>query len=120
MLIKAVAVCFFVVLIACGPSKKAKHQQMIADAAYDSTVGSEAITKSDCFTCHTISEKLIGPSFIDIAVKYEPTDANITKLTDKIINGGFGPWGNTPMTPHPRLSKAAAEAMVKYILLLKK
>jgi cytochrome c len=34
--------------------------------------------------------------------------------------GGSGVWGQVPMTPHPNLSVADAEQMVKYILLLKK
>ncbi len=41
-------------------------------------------------------------------------------LAAKIIKGGSGVWGQVPMTPHPNLSVADAEQMVKYILLLKK
>jgi cytochrome c len=67
-----------------------------------------------------VSEKLTGPSYKDVAAKYENTDANITLLAEKIIKGGQGVWGPIPMTPHAALSEADAKQMVKYILLLKK
>jgi cytochrome c len=76
--------------------------------------------KSDCATCHKLDEKLVGPSFRDIANKYPNDDATITMLAGKVINGGAGNWGQVPMTPHPQLSQDDAKTIVKYILLLKK
>lgn len=74
--------------------------------------------KSDCATCHKLDEKLVGPSFREIAAKY--TESDVDMLADKVINGGAGNWGQVPMTPHPQLSKDDAKTIVKYILLLKK
>lgn len=82
--------------------------------------GLELVAKSDCLTCHKISEKLTGPAYKEVAAKYENTDANITMLATKIIKGGQGVWGTIPMTPHAQLSEADAKQMVKYILLLRK
>ena len=82
--------------------------------------GLELIAKSDCLTCHKVSEKLIGPAYRDVAAKYEHTDENITMLAGKVIKGGQGVWSAIPMTPHPQLSEADAKQMVKYVLLLKK
>jgi len=81
--------------------------------------GLELIAKSDCLTCHKVSEKLTGPAYRDVANKYENTDENITMLAGKIINGGQGVWGTIPMTPHAQLSEADAKQMAKYILLLR-
>ena len=76
--------------------------------------------KSDCATCHKINEKLIGPAFKDIAIKYAgASEATIDTLAGKVINGGAGNWGTIPMTPHPALSKEDARTVVKYVLLLK-
>jgi cytochrome c len=74
--------------------------------------------KSDCATCHKLDEKLVGPSFREIAAKY--TEKDIDMLAGKVINGGAGNWGQVPMTPHPQLSQDDAKTIVKYILLLKK
>lgn len=81
--------------------------------------GLELIAKSDCLTCHKVSEKLIGPAYKDVAAKYENTEENITMLAGKIIKGGQGVWGQIPMTAHPQLAESDAKQMVKYILLLK-
>jgi cytochrome c len=85
----------------------------------DYNAGLDLVTKSDCFTCHKFNEKLVGPSYKDVANKYPNTPENISLLGDKIINGGQNVWGTVPMTAHPTITKADAEKMVKYILLLK-
>ena len=86
----------------------------------DYVKGLELIGKSDCLTCHKVREKLIGPSYQDVANKYESNDENIAMLAGKIIKGGKGVWGEVPMTPHPAVSEDDAKQMVKYVLLLKK
>jgi cytochrome c len=83
--------------------------------------GLALVGKSDCLTCHKIDDKLMGPSYREIASKYAdaPNDV-VTALAGKIIAGGVGNWGNVPMTPHPSLSQEDAETMVRYILTLNK
>lgn len=83
------------------------------------TKGLALVGKSHCLTCHKIDDKLIGPSYKEIANKYAgaPNDA-ITALARTIIKGGSGNWGNVPMTPHPGISQEDAETMVRYILTL--
>jgi len=81
--------------------------------------GLALVAKSNCLTCHKIDEKLIGPAYKDVANKYAGSDTAVTHLAHKIIAGGSGVWGSVAMTPHPDLSEADAEQMVKYILLLK-
>ena len=82
--------------------------------------GLEIEAKNDCATCHKLNEKLVGPSFKEIANKYAGADATkIDSLAGKVISGGSGVWGQIPMTPHPALSKEDAVTVVKYVLLLK-
>jgi cytochrome c len=83
--------------------------------------GLSLIAKSDCLTCHKVDEPLTGPTYRDVANKYaNMPDTIVSHLAGKIITGGKGVWGEISMTPHPALSKEDAEAMVRYILLLKK
>jgi cytochrome c len=82
--------------------------------------GLALVAGSDCLTCHKTSEKNIGPAYKDVAAKYENTEANIKMLAAKVIKGGSGNWGAIPMSPHPQLKQEDVEAMVKYVLLLKK
>jgi len=81
--------------------------------------GLALIAANDCLTCHKVDEKVTGPAYRDVANKYDNTDANVKMLANKVIKGGSGNWGTVPMTPHPALSEADAEQMVKYVLLLR-
>lgn len=91
-----------------------------AEAAAPKKDGKALINGSDCRTCHKDDSKLIGPAYQDVAKKYENNAANVKMLTEKIINGGQGNWGEIPMAGHPNLSQDDAAAMVDYILSMKK
>ena len=84
------------------------------------TAGGKLISASDCLTCHKVDTKVIGPAYAAVAAKYPATDATIDSLANKVIKGGSGVWGATPMTGHPAISVDDAKTMVKYILTLKK
>jgi cytochrome c len=88
-----------------------------ADA--DKQKGLELIAQSDCLTCHKVDEKLVGPSYREIANKYVADDQTKALLAEKVIKGGSGVWGQIPMTPHPAVSEEDAKTMVTYILSLK-
>lgn len=77
----------------------------------------ELIAGADCLSCHKVRDKLIGPSYEEIAKKYTSKDTDT--LVSKIIKGGSGHFGTVPMTAHPTLSEADAKEMVKYILSIK-
>jgi len=124
----AVALTF----IACGgagtENKEEKKEEGKEAAAAEAPVlsdnpdyqkGLALIAASDCLTCHKVDEKIIGPTYRDVANKYENTEANVKMLAEKVIKGGSGVWGDIAMTPHPAVTPEDAEQMVKYILLLK-
>jgi cytochrome c len=126
--VKKISIALFVLLLAgaCGSGGDQKEAAP-APASFGSSLSSnpdyqkglELIAKSDCLTCHKVGEKLIGPSYKEVAAKYESNEENIDLLAGKIIKGGQGVWGQIPMTAHPQISEADAKQMVKYILLLK-
>ena len=114
------------VLIACnsGGSKDEKKETTteVADVSQnpDYQKGLDILAKNDCLTCHKVDEALTGPAYRDIANKYAGLDTAVAYLSEKVMKGGSGVWGSVMMIPHPGISQADAEAMVKYILLLKK
>jgi len=116
-------------LQSCGGSsesdKKAEAEKTEAvndvSSNPDYEKGLALISKSGCLTCHKVDETLIGPPYRKVAEKYAGMpDTIVAHLAGKIITGGKGVWGEVPMTPHPAISQSDAEAMVKYVLLLKK
>jgi cytochrome c len=90
----------------------------VYQAGGSSLKGKALMDNSDCNACHSVDNKIVGPSFKDIAKKYKGDKAAVAKLSDKIIKGGAGNWGEIPMAPHPQISTADAGEMVKYILSL--
>ncbi len=91
--------------------KKESADDMIAQ-------GQALVDGSDCKTCHHPTNKIIGPSHMDVAKKYDFTQANVTLLAGKIISGGSGVWGEIPMSPHGDITKSDAEKMAMYVLSL--
>jgi cytochrome c len=81
--------------------------------------GSRLIAGSDCLTCHRIEEKSVGPSYQQIANRYEFNEGNIENLAHRIIKGGTGLWGQTVMTPHTTITELQAQEMARYILSLR-
>ena len=99
------------------PGVKAKATENTDNA--DIKKGELLISKSDCFACHKVQDKLLGPSYKDVANKYDNTKATIDYLVNKVKTGGSGVWGAVPMSPHPALSDDDARAMISYVLSLK-
>ncbi len=85
----------------------------------DADRGLELIAQSDCLTCHKVEDRVVGPSYREVAQKYPVDDSTINYLASKIIHGGAGVWGQVPMTPHPQISQEDAATMAKYVLSLK-
>ena len=112
-------------LAACGGSSSDTADSSTTTAAPVTeapakTGGELLIAKSDCIGCHQKENKIIGPSYLDIAAKYPSTEENINLLASKIIKGGKGVWGTVPMTPHTKITEDDAKQMAAYILSLKK
>jgi cytochrome c len=109
-------------LTSCGGSSSSEEKPKTVDITEDPVYkrGVEIVAGNDCFTCHKIDEKNIGPAWRDVAAKYAGQDTAVKYLAHKIINGGSGVWGQVPMAAHPTLSQDDAETLAKYVLMLKK
>lgn len=90
------------------------HQSADANALFSN--GKKLIEASDCKACHSVDKKSIGPAYREVSAKYKSDNSAVEKLTRKVISGGGGVWGETPMAAHPQLSATDASEMVKYIL----
>ena len=82
------------------------------------SLGETLIAGSDCSACHTTDGAAVGPSFRQIASRYDGRDDALAFLSEKILHGGAGNWGEVPMSAHPQLAPSDAEEMVRFILSL--
>jgi cytochrome c len=76
------------------------------------------MARSDCASCHSVDRTVVGPSYLDVALRYVGQAGAAVQLGRSIREGGSGRWGDVPMTPHPDLDDAEIEAIAAWILSL--
>lgn len=89
-----------------------------AIATYAAAGLPDTLVKDGCYSCHDVNGARIGPPLRAVAGLYRTDPQAVDKLTQKIVHGGGGVWGPTPMIAHPQLAEAEARAMVEAILKL--
>jgi cytochrome c len=75
--------------------------------------------KKNCLACHAVDKKVVGPSYKEVAAKYAGQKDAVEKLTQKVVKGGVGAWGQIPMPANPQVTDAEAKQLVTWILGLK-
>ena len=79
----------------------------------------ELAKKSNCFSCHAMEKKMIGPSFKDIAAKYRGDTGAEEKLVTRVAKGSSGAWGSIPMPANsPPVTEADIRVIVQFTLSL--
>ena len=105
-----------------GASKTVSAALAAPAAATEQTPGSAAnavnvkaalalATKNSCTACHGVAQRIVGPSFAEIAKKYP---GQVDYLVTKIRAGGAGLWGPIPM-PAQSLSDADAKTIAAWL-----
>jgi len=80
--------------------------------------GKNLMLSLDCKSCHKETEKSIGPAYLAVSQKYQKDRDAMNYLTQKIIKGGSGVWGEVAMPAHPTLPASDANQIVTWILSL--
>lgn len=75
--------------------------------------------KKNCLVCHAVDKKLVGPAYKEVAAKYKGDASAAAKLATKVIKGGSGSFGPSPMPANPQVNEAEAKQLVAWILSLK-
>lgn len=68
--------------------------------------------KKRCTVCHTVSKKIFGPSYTEVAIRYAGQNAS-SQLANKIIDGGGGVWGVVPMSASPKICRSDADTLAR-------
>ena len=75
--------------------------------------------KKNCLACHAVDKKVVGPAYKDVAAKYAGQKDAVEKLSQKVMKGGSGVWGQIPMPANPQVNDAEAKQLVTWILSIK-
>ncbi|MDQ6814760.1 MAG: ThuA domain-containing protein [Bacteroidota bacterium] len=89
------------------------HQQGV-----NNLEGKNLMLSLDCKGCHKENEKSVGPAYVQVSEKYQRNRDAMTYLTQKIIKGGAGVWGEVAMPAHPALPQGDAQQIVSWVLSL--
>jgi cytochrome c len=80
------------------------------------SLADEALAKKhNCFACHQVDKKAVGPAYKEIAKKYKGQNV-AAQLETKVKKGGSGAWGNIPMPPNAAVPDADVKKLVDWIL----
>jgi cytochrome c len=101
-----------------------KHLPLIALLVLPTLASAQDATElakaKNCLACHSVTAKVVGPAYVDVADKYRGKKGAEDELTQKVLKGTSGTWGPVPMPPNSQVSDAEARTLVKWILSLKK
>ncbi len=86
------------------------HQQLSAEVS-----GKSIAQALDCKTCHKEREASIGPTYLEIAQKYQDDPDATSYIQNKIVAGGSGVWGEVTMPAHPNISSEESRQIALYI-----
>ncbi|MCU0950232.1 MAG: c-type cytochrome [Burkholderiaceae bacterium] len=77
---------------------------------------SQLLAKNACGTCHHATNRVIGPSFSEIAAKHGQRSDGEAYLVKKMKEGGSGAWGAIPMPPQPTLAESDARELARWLM----
>jgi len=80
--------------------------------------GLKRMKGSDCFNCHAVDQKRVGPQLIEIANKYRDKPDALEASILRVMKGSTGVWGKIPMIPHGHHSAEEVREMVGWVYSL--
>jgi cytochrome c551/c552 len=89
----------------------------ISPGAPAAEVDVQAVLKANaCLGCHAVAQKIVGPAYHDVAVKYKNDPQALARLEGSIKAGGSGKWGPVVMPPFGNLSPQELKALAAFVL----
>jgi cytochrome c len=80
--------------------------------------GMRMMKRSDCFNCHAVDQKRVGPPLLEIATKYRGKEGAFDASVERVLKGSTGAWGKIPMIPHSQHTPEEVREMVGWVYSL--
>lgn len=78
--------------------------------------GEKVARGSNCFSCHAVNHKVVGPAFAAVAKRFAHQPGAKAVLIHAVKYGHVGTWGDIPMPPHPDLTEQQLDEVVTWVL----
>lgn len=80
--------------------------------------GLALMKQSDCFNCHAVEQRIVGPPLLEVANRYRGSNDAVELSVQRVIKGSSGVWSEVPMLPHESLNPDQVRMMVRWIFAL--
>ncbi len=80
--------------------------------------GLKLMKSADCFNCHAMEHRIVGPSLVEIAQKYRGQAGALEASAGRVQKGSSGVWGPIPMLPHGHHTPEQIKEMVAWVFSL--
>jgi cytochrome c551/c552 len=105
-----------IVAIAQKAGKPAAAASAPAAAAADAKVDVQGLlARNACLSCHSVTQKVVGPAYHEVATRYKGDAEAQAKLEASIRGGSSGKWGSVPMPPFAGLKPDEVKALAAYV-----
>jgi cytochrome c len=74
------------------------------------------IEAKQCLACHQVDANSVGPSYLNVAMRYRDDPAALKNLQKKLSTGGAGAWGEIPMPPQAAVNEQESAEILQAIL----
>lgn len=84
-------------------------------AAFQNATAADAealLSSKGCLACHSVENKMVGPSYKEVA---EKRAGDVATVAASIKNGSQGEYGPIPMPPNP-VSEDEAKVLAEWVL----
>lgn len=81
---------------------------------FDGTIR-DLVTRKACLACHQVDQVSVGPSYLNVALRFRARPDAADYLKNRILKGSTGDWGEVPMPPQA-VTEEEADALVRAIL----
>lgn len=89
-----------------------------APAEEQGPLGLRLMKRSDCFNCHAVDQKRVGPTLLEVATKYRGKEGALAASVVRVLKGSTGVWGKIPMIPHSQHTPDEVREMVGWVYSL--
>ncbi|SOY94055.1 SULFITE:CYTOCHROME C OXIDOREDUCTASE (SUBUNIT B) OXIDOREDUCTASE PROTEIN [Cupriavidus taiwanensis] len=73
------------------------------------------LAKNACLSCHSATQKIVGPAYHEVAVRYKGDPQAQARLEASIRGGSSDKWGAVPMPPFAGLKPEEVKALAAYV-----
>lgn len=73
------------------------------------------LAKNACLSCHSVTQKVVGPAYHEVATRYKDDAQAQARLEASIRGGSCGKWGSVPMPPFAGLKADEVKALAAYV-----